>query len=197
MPHPTPPSRALRPLSLSINRWLELRVTPPQVPPQHIQQRSDLSGHPAEPMEPDLRHLRHPDVDPVPLVRPQPGIPGKFGGNFVAFRACVPVSGVVLLLWFFCGFSANQQPVSPKDLAVFARGVVVWCANPEELNKMWQTYKYTPVTQQAVISIHVCTAKLFLDAVARGGSREVVLVGVWGYLFFVCLFAIVGVDHAS
>lgn len=62
-----------------------------QVPPQHIQQRSDLPGYPAEPVEPDLRHLRHPDVDPVPLVRPQPGIPCKFGGESQTEHVCVAV----------------------------------------------------------------------------------------------------------
>ena len=35
------------------------------VPSEHLRRRSYLPRHPAEPMEPNLRHLSHPDINTV------------------------------------------------------------------------------------------------------------------------------------
>ena len=37
---------------------------------QCVRRRQDLSGHPAEPVEPHLRHRRHPDFHTVSAQRP-------------------------------------------------------------------------------------------------------------------------------
>lgn len=68
-----------------------LAVRCSQVPPEHLQQRADLSGHIAEPVESDLRYLRYPDIDPVPPMRSQPSVACEFGG------AAPPISFSLIL----------------------------------------------------------------------------------------------------
>ncbi len=55
------------------------------VPSERVRGRRHLPRHPSEPLEPDLRRLGHPHVDPVAAGRAQPEQPGQLGG-----RAAVP-----------------------------------------------------------------------------------------------------------
>lgn len=60
----TMPEQCLRSVLLLVCGFGEL-----QVPSEYLQQRTDLPGHIAKPVEPDLRHMRDLDFDPVALVR--------------------------------------------------------------------------------------------------------------------------------
>ena len=46
-----------------------------------LPEREHLPGHPAEPVEPDLRRVGHPHEHPVAAVGPQPREPRQWGGG--------------------------------------------------------------------------------------------------------------------
>ena len=62
------------------------QVREQDVPPEHIQRRRDLPGHPTEPVVADIRRERHTDVHTEPAVRPQSELPSQFRGGEVIQR---------------------------------------------------------------------------------------------------------------